>query len=333
MLAVMGLLVVATLGAGLYAWVVAAGKLARGEPLVDWNPRQPVPWAIIDLFVVIVAALFVGLAIDALHWLPAGRDWKEFTLAEQRRFVGGNILIPLLTVALGLPLIYLRSGAKLPDFGWSHGHFRGDVRLGLIAFAMLSPPVYALQAMLVTYWQPSVHPLVEGFRQTRDIPLFILAALAAVIVAPLVEELLFRVLLQGFLEKAFSGRCSAVELVLGSAPPLGNEPLPCTEYSVPSASPESPVTSFGSAIEGQANQKQPLPGPAAWLSVAISSLVFALLHWQHGPDWIPLILLAAGLGYLYQRTHRLLPSLTVHAALNAASMWGLWVQVNEGLSS
>ena len=41
--------------------------------------------------------------------------------------------------------------------------------------------------------------------------------------------------------------------------------------------------------------------------------------------------LAAGLGYLYRRTHRLLPSLIVHAALNSLSLWGLWVQVNEGL--
>jgi membrane protease YdiL (CAAX protease family) len=59
-------------------------------------------------------------------------------------------------------------------------------------------------------------------------------------------------------------------------------------------------------------------------------VVFALLHWQHGPDWVPLTVLAAGMGYLYQRTHRLLPSLVVHTALNGASMWGLWVQVREG---
>jgi membrane protease YdiL (CAAX protease family) len=40
-----------------------------------------------------------------------------------------------------------------------------------------------------------------------------------------------------------------------------------------------------------------------------------------------------GLGYLYQRTHRLMPSLVVHSLLNAISMWGLWVTVKQGLTS
>jgi membrane protease YdiL (CAAX protease family) len=34
-----------------------------------------------------------------------------------------------------------------------------------------------------------------------------------------------------------------------------------------------------------------------------------------------------GLGYLYQRTHRILPSLVVHALLNACSMIVLLLEV------
>jgi len=82
-----------------------------------------------------------------------------------------------------------------------------------------------------------------------------------------------------------------------------------------------------------ADQQPELQGPAAWLPIAVSSAIFALLHYSHGPDWIPLLLLAGGMGYLYQRTHRLLPSLVVHSLLNSLSMWGLWVAVKEGLSS
>src|SRR4029079_10689753 len=77
-------------------------------------------------------------------------------------------------------------------------------------------------------------------------------------------------------------------------------------------------------------EPQSLSGVAAWLPIAISSAIFALLHYSHGPDWVPLFLLAAGMGYLYQRTHRLLPSLVVHSLLNSFSMWGLWVQVMHG---
>jgi hypothetical protein len=69
---------------------------------------------------------------------------------------------------------------------------------------------------------------------------------------------------------------------------------------------------------------------SSWLAIIVSSAIFAALHYSHGPDWIPLFFLALGLGYLYQRTHRLLPSLVVHSLLNSLSMWGLWVQVKSG---
>jgi len=41
--------------------------------------------------------------------------------------------------------------------------------------------------------------------------------------------------------------------------------------------------------------------PALW-PILLSAGLFAALHATHGPDPIPLFLLALGLGYLYQRT-------------------------------
>lgn len=54
-------------------------------------------------------------------------------------------------------------------------------------------------------------------------------------------------------------------------------------------------------------------------AILVSSLLFAALHIGHGAAPIPLFFLALSLGYLYQRTHRLLPSATVHFCLNACS--------------
>jgi membrane protease YdiL (CAAX protease family) len=57
-----------------------------------------------------------------------------------------------------------------------------------------------------------------------------------------------------------------------------------------------------------------------WLPIVCSAGVFALLHVGHGPDPIPLFVFALALGYLYQRTGRILPSLTLHFLLNGVSL-------------
>jgi membrane protease YdiL (CAAX protease family) len=51
------------------------------------------------------------------------------------------------------------------------------------------------------------------------------------------------------------------------------------------------------------------------------------MHYSHGPAWIPLLLLGAGLGYAYQRTSRLWPGIVAHCLLNSFTMVGLWIQV------
>jgi membrane protease YdiL (CAAX protease family) len=61
----------------------------------------------------------------------------------------------------------------------------------------------------------------------------------------------------------------------------------------------------------------------------ISAAIFALLHIGHGADWIPLFPFALGLGYLYYRTGRLLPSVTVHILLNGTSMLLLWLSLKK----
>src|SRR4029453_9582977 len=117
-------------------------------------------------------------------------------------------------------MIALRTGATLCDFGWSWSKLRTDLRLGLIGFAMIAPPVYALQGALVYFWQPSKHPLMEIFKASPDLGLFSLLLVSAAVVAPLFEELIFRVVLQGFLEKAIRFRGPMHELFFGEAQSL-----------------------------------------------------------------------------------------------------------------
>ena len=67
--------------------------------------------------------------------------------------------------------------------------------------------------------------------------------------------------------------------------------------------------------------------PHGWVAILISAALFGLAHLGYGPEPIPLFFLALVLGYLYNRTHRIVPSVVAHALFNAYSMIALWRMV------
>jgi membrane protease YdiL (CAAX protease family) len=323
-------------------------------PLVPWHIRRAVPWGLIDLILLfgiwVVASLAAELVLRQFGLVRVGTKMESLALAQRKALIVANMLISLSIVGAGLPVVALRTRASRRDVGWSAGHLLSDLRLGGIGFIMLAPPVYALQGLLVQLWKPSKHPLIEMFKGTPDPAFFVLLFISAALIAPLFEELIFRVVIQGYLEKWCNFAATPRELFLGSDRTLplalgeGRDergligqssqifyPAGASVDPNPYASPTTGGTEVIHAALADGPTEQPeLRGRWAWLPIFISSAIFALLHYSHGPDWVPLFLLAAGMGYLYQRTHRLVPSLIVHALLNAFSLWGLWVQVQAG---
>ena len=335
--------------AGLAAQLLVALNIKPNDPLIRWSPRRPVPWALVDL-VGTLAIYFVGilalrLLLGQLGWLPDDADETKLTLGDKELLVWANMGASLALLAVALPLIALRTGTAWRDFGFSARDLWSDLKLGLAGFVMLAPPVYAIQGVLVYFWKPSKHPLMEMFKESPDVSFFVVLFVAAAVIAPIFEELVFRVLLQGFLEKAFTFRGPAHELVFGSPSIAPQVPqispadwqLPAAEITfLPSpaaldVNPYAPSTIVGEqvvpAVLADEYEQPILRGIFAWLPIGISSVIFALMHYSHGPDWVPLILLAVGMGFLYQRTHRVVPSLVVHALLNSLSMFGLWLSI------
>jgi membrane protease YdiL (CAAX protease family) len=344
-----GLLVLAILAAGIVSWVLASLKMAAGYPLIQWRKREAVPWGLLDLaglfvlyFLAILAARFV---LSALGWLPDLKSEADLTLADKGILVWANIGMQVGLLVVALPLIALHTGSSLSEFGLLGRHLLRDLKLGVIAFVMLAPPVYAIQGLLVYFWQPSKHPLMEMFKASPDAGFFAVLFVAAAVMAPIFEELVFRVLFQGFLEKLVSFRGHAAEILLGRLPSvwttpaatLAPAPVEAGESTVvlrPTEAVENPYLASPVVADGiipaelaDPAEQAELRGFRSWFPIAIASIVFALLHYSHGPDWVALTLLAAGMGYLYQRTHSLVPSLVVHALINSLSMFGLWLQV------
>jgi membrane protease YdiL (CAAX protease family) len=65
-----------------------------------------------------------------------------------------------------------------------------------------------------------------------------------------------------------------------------------------------------------------------WVSILLTSIIFAMCHWPYWTTILPLIFLAALLGYNYERTGRLLPSIIAHATFNGVQL--LWALTDQG---
>jgi len=287
----------------LTCWVVALRRRRRTGQLLAWEERRPVPWEAVDLGLILLLAFVMTVVVQLVfsQWsgVPLATDVAQLPPDQRLGFVVASFVASLAILALVLAVVRLRAGAGARDLGLRRDKVMDDLRLGVVAFLLLASPVFLIQFGL-THRYPTRHPLVKFLQADPDPRLYAAAFVAAVCVAPLVEEWLFRVLLQGWLEKLAAWWPAALHVS-----PIVNEP--------------------GEEVPGATNAAL----RPAWWPIAVSALLFALAHYSHGPDPIPLFVLALGLGYLYRQTHRLLPCVVVHLLVNLTTMLQLWVLTQQ----
>ena len=207
----------------------------------------------------------------------------------------------------------------------------GDVKIGIVAWLAALVPVYGTQVLLVMmFGQPSQHPLIQMVAKDPNETILVAAFLAAVVVAPICEEITFRLLLQGWLEKWEDRRLGWRETPSG---------VPETQTATP-ARPRRQVGRRRRYQESWSRQRNCrrrkcrfmgcIGLPHGWVPILISSTLFALAHFGFGPDPIPLFLLALVLGYIYQRTHRIVPCMVAHALFNSLTLIALWRMLSTG---
>jgi membrane protease YdiL (CAAX protease family) len=315
-----------------WGWARALRRWRAGESILPLEPRRPVPWGLFDvIFTVFLFLVIQGIALLLVRHsfkVDLSLDLVKMTPSERATVLLSGAVSSLLTAAISLGVIMLRTRAGWSDMGIVARQVASDVRLGVAAFLMLAPPVYAVQ-MLLVQWLSSQHPLIELLKENPD-PLFLaISGFSAVLVAPVAEEYFFRVLVQGWLEKAIAigRRLPSVPLAENVDDEMGED-----EYQVewdknlyappgPDGVPKKEEV-MPNAVLGHHSEGRVLPVP-----IVTSAAVFAAMHASHGPDPIPLFLLAIGLGYLYQRTHRILPCIVVHFLLNACSLGALTLEI------
>lgn len=320
--------VVGILFASLAGWIRIIRRLVEGHPALPLEPRPVVPWSPIDIFfLLLVYTVLQAIAIVALRKLfprPPDQALEETLLQPPVYWVG--LAANLVWVVAALWGLRTFRRASWRDLGFRQT-WRADIGLGIQAFVLLAPVVYVLQFLLVQLW-PSHHPLVDALRERPEPQMLLVGAAMAVLVAPIFEELAIRLVLQGGLEHfavrlAWQSRTEASDIEPMPEGPFAEQPSPDPPRQLAEDNPYAPPATDTPA--------PPMPHAETWLlsdklpaiwrviPILISATVFSALHFTHGPDWIPLFFLALGLGYIYQRTGRILPCIIVHFLINAVS--------------
>jgi membrane protease YdiL (CAAX protease family) len=192
------LLVAAILLGSVLVWSGILDRFKRGAAPVSYQPRLRVPWGLTDILVLVFAWVFCEAL--ALHLAVGNAEPTRNALTIDALF--GLMLGHLGWTALAVTYLKLR-GADSGDLGISFDRhmLAGDVKLGVGGFLAAAPLVYGLQLLVSSFWKPEVHPLAKLLTERPNAATMAVAAFSAILIAPLSEEMLFRVAFQGWLEK------------------------------------------------------------------------------------------------------------------------------------
>lgn len=305
--------------AGIAGWVYVGYQRAQGATLPTFVPRRPVPWGLAE-FLVLFGLWLLGPVVVTRQLMRRGLLTE---MPEAAASAAPEAMAAWMGIAAGTQLAILLLGTaafiaighiRIDDLGVGLHHLKRFAVVGLFGSILILPVIFIVQTIAVQFVEYE-HPLLEILEEKAGFGLFLTAAGVAVIVAPICEELLFRVFLQGWLEN-LSGRTVASPLAAIGAPPQPLEGTSVADHDIAAESepipyqPTDEVHSLGVARTLQ---------PGYW-PIFVSSVLFAGLHLGQGPAPIALFFMGLGLGYLYRQTHSLWPSLIVHVLLNGITI-------------
>jgi membrane protease YdiL (CAAX protease family) len=181
------------------------GRWRRGLPLVPRRHHAEVPWQGSDVLVVVLLSIMVMAGVGGM----LGKD------PPLDQLLAANLLSTSVAALLAIGWLVVR-GATAGDLGFAWGRPVEDLRLALGGLALVLAPLLSLAAVLNTL-VPYEHPVVEFLATRRDALAVGLVLTTALVAAPLVEELFFRRILQGWLETRLPEADGAAAIAISAA--------------------------------------------------------------------------------------------------------------------
>jgi len=319
-----------------FAWIASISWLKLGGGTLPVEVRQPARWGLFHLIVVVVLFVFFSNFILLLLQATGLKQWIATQPDESRESLDGLSQVvsascgQILAMFVGTLWIAAQTRCKIEEVGWSIRRFGYDLLVGLGAALLFLPLIQILMATLVYSLKMEYdHPLFEAMEKGPVWLMYGGAVFAAVLVAPITEEFLFRVLLQGLLEANAKRPFSFKTLFWGSPAKNQSQAIPIASEVVANQSTDT-LSSDVHLPQQASSDEQPINSRLPIWPLFVSGILFGLAHFQYGPSWLPLILMGILLGYLYRCTHRIWPCWIVHLSLNSISMIGFGIQLFTG---
>lgn len=341
-------------------WIIIFLRWGRGETVLKMEPWTPRQWGLVDVFLIFAAAVLCQSLFAAIGMATLGIP------PETLRSTEGSIPISLATIIgvgniaamfLGIGWICLRYQVTPAHVGFTAKRFPKNVGLGILASFAIIPVTYLLMAAVSFGFDNEYkHPLIEEMTKDGGMMTFFLGATTAALIAPITEEFLFRVIIQGGLQTV-SFRSLFLNLMGG---------LPAASQTIDqrgsdsgildSRAPEDGVSASLENVDDANPYREDLPEPIIdarivdattveesehaerfsesqgvmagalvpplWPAI-VTGILFGFAHYGYGLSYIPLSLLGIVLGLLYRATNSIWPSLIVHFVLNSLSMIAL----------
>jgi membrane protease YdiL (CAAX protease family) len=223
--------------------------------------------------------------------------------------------------------VRLTSRARLDDLGLHWKAWPRQVGIGVRAAMLMTPPVCAVQFVTTRIWRSQTHPVEQMVLENLTFEVAILAVLSTMVLAPLIEELLFRGILQRWLERFVDGgslqaKTSQDSEQFVTPKPWNESTLSDPEYEQPRSIP----IDAGSELLHRGNHSVEVPvSPSLQLPILFTSIIFAAMHLPQWPAPLAIFLLSMALGTVYQRTGSLLASVAMHATFNGINTMVLFL--------
>ncbi len=181
--------------ASLVTWLWIARRLSRRQEVFGHQPAREVGWNAAD--VVLLCFLWLYLEIAVRRLLGVETKPGELSTVAVAALAGSRMIWVFAAVAY----LVARTRRSLSELGFDLRRLATDIRLGVITFLAAFWPVFGLQGIVGHFIERTEHPLQKWIEHDSSPSAFGWAIVSAVVVAPLAEELFFRVVLQGWLER------------------------------------------------------------------------------------------------------------------------------------